>query len=129
MAKIDYSKMTNSRFVLSFDFELGWGCLERSLWVERQKKSVYDQLREVLPKFLEELRALELNASWAVVGAMIDEPRSRDFSYLPDSVRNSVIQFCEHSESKTNDGRDLFDLLLSSSQKDIVSHSLSLIHI
>ena len=119
-------KSSLGTFTLSFDFELGWGCTERGLWVEREKTGVYDEMRVVLPKFLAALDEMEFPATWAVVGAMIHDPSKRDFTHLPDAAKRIVEHFNSSSNRTTNDGRDLMDFLLNTRiQHRIACHSYS----
>ncbi|MDZ7662815.1 polysaccharide deacetylase family protein [Thiohalophilus sp.] len=116
----------NSRVILSLDFECGWGGIESGRYLTREKNGVYKRLRPILKQFLVELDALEFPAVWATVGAMVSSPEPGDFSHLPESVQERICRFLVESESKTQDGRDLFDALLSSSvAHEIASHTFS----
>ena len=113
-------------FTLSFDFELGWGCTERGLWVNRERAGVYDEMRVVLPRFLAALDSMQFPATWAIVGAMVHDPEKRDFSHLPDRARSFVEHFNKMSTNSSNDGRDLMELLLKTQiQHRIACHSYS----
>ena len=35
-------------FIISFDFEIGWGSIENGLWYEYEKNGVYRELRDTL---------------------------------------------------------------------------------
>ena len=119
--------MTNkAKFVLSLDFELGWGSIENELWKRREAKGVYENLRTVLPLFLEEMDVLEIPVTWAFVGAMLDEPGKRQFHHLPKAIRNQTISFVSNAKQKTVDARDLFDMILGSRVKHAFgSHTYS----
>lgn len=109
------------KFILSLDFELGWGSIENSLWKAREKRGVYKRLRSILPVFLSELDALELPVTWAFVGAMMVAPDKRKLDHLPLNIKNLTTSFSQTAENQTTDARDLFDQILSTK----IKHSLS----
>ena len=113
-------------FLLSFDFELGWGCAESGYWRQREKNRVYDDLRNTLPRLLSILDSLQLPVTWAIVGAMCQPSVKRDFSHLPHAAREIVEGFSNESVSTSNDGCDLLDLVRNSDvDHKIACHSYS----
>lgn len=115
-----------AEFILSLDFELGWGSIENGLWKPRETKGVYEKLRSVLPVFLRELDALEIPVTWAFVGAMLDDPEQRTFDHLPQDIKNKTLSFVKQAKSNTTDARDLFDMILDSRTKHALgSHTYS----
>lgn len=110
-----------AKFILSLDFELGWGTIESGLWKTREKKGVYKRLRSVLPVFLSALDALEFPVTWAFVGAMIEEPNKRKLDHLPLDIKNLTTSFSQSAESSTTDARDLFDRIIGVKTKHFLS--------
>ena len=102
------------RVTVSLDFECGWGVIGNNQWKAREAGGVYRELRPVLKKFLNCLDAAELPCTWAVVGAMVENPNDRCFEHLTGEFGKKVKMFNSVSESQTNDGRDLLDTVLAS---------------
>lgn len=122
--------MTNNpkiaKFILSFDFEIGWGDVTNTRWMKREKNGVYDNLRIKLKELLNEMDALELPATWATVGAMISPPDKVFLDHLPDKAKKVVYATIKSAKASSFDGRDLFESLLQSKAKhSIASHSFS----
>lgn len=121
--------MTNTRqanFILSFDFEIGWGDVTNPRWIKREKADVYIRLRKVLKEILYELDTLNLPATWATVGAMITSPENLTLDHLPEVAKDVVHTALKSAKTDSFDGRDLFEMLLSSKTKhSIASHSYS----
>lgn len=105
------------RITVSLDFECGWGVIGNGQWQDREKNGVYRELRPVLKSFLSYLDAAEFPCTWAVVGAMVENPVDRFFDHLTGEFGEKVEQFNSQSESQTNDGRDLLDAVLASSAR------------
>lgn len=101
------------KVTISLDFECGWGYVSDGSWYDRQSKGVYKNLRPALNRFVTRLDELEFETSWAVVGAMIDVPRQRDFSHLKGSYAKAIQRFASDAEEMTHDGRDLLDMVTS----------------
>ena len=113
-------------FTVSLDFELGWGAIETGLWRMREDKDVYSKLRPTLKRIANLLDELEISLTWATVGAMISAPSQEDFDYLPLPFQSRAKEFLASAASTSKDGRDLFDLVASTSTpQDIGSHSFS----
>lgn len=115
-----------AEFMISFDFELGWGNVHMTKWRERQAKGVYTNLRKVLPEMLAEMDALQVPATWATVGAMIERPANRDFGHLPNKWRPLVIASLAESEPQTFNGKDVFEMVLAAKSRHVIGcHSFS----
>ena len=115
-----------ANIIISFDFEIGWGDVTNTRWVAREKSGVYKRLRSVLKELLNEFDTLEFPASWATVGAMITPPDQVELEHLPQDAKKLVHSVLQSAHQDSFDGRDLFEMLLSSRTKhSIASHSYS----
>lgn len=111
---------------ISLDFELGWGAIESRLWKSREKRGVYRDLRNVLPRFVARLDALEIPLTWATVGAMVSRPTVADFDHLPATTKGDTLAFLRDADEATRDARDLLDTILGArTTQDIGSHTFS----
>lgn len=100
------------KVVISLDFELGWGVLESELWKQRERMSIYVNLRSVLDNLIAVLKESEIATTWAIVGAILaSDEKELDLEHLPESYRNAVIKFCRESSEMTRNGQDLIDKL------------------
>lgn len=99
--------------ILSFDFEIGWGDVSNPMWRVRERNGVYKRLRDVLPRILDRMDRLAIPATWATVGAMVEDPHQRDFSYLPEQWRNCVERVLGEAEPPSFNGADLFEMVLN----------------
>ncbi len=116
----------NAEFVISFDFELAWGNVHMTKWRERQAKGVYKNLRIVLPTMLQEMDDLQIPATWATVGAMVETPDKRDFSHLPQRWRDVVTATLKDAEPESFNGRDVFEMVRAARQQHVIGcHSYS----
>ena len=114
------------RFILSFDFEIGWGSIESGLWRPREAAGVYERLRPEMNRLLAEMDALETPATWAAVGAMIDAPAPDRFDHLPDEAAAAARAFLAEALPATQDGRDLWDRVhRAEAGHDLGSHTYS----
>ena len=98
---------------LSLDFECGWGYVSDGSWRAKETSGVYRNLRAALKRFTRRADELEMSFCWAVVGAMIQNPKDRSFEHLPGKYASKIAGFLEDSEETTHDGRDLLDLVSS----------------
>jgi len=119
--------MTLPAFVLSFDFEIGWGDVTNGRWIARERRGTYVRLRKVLPRLLAAMDELELPATWATVGAMIAPPDTRDYSHLPADAARIVAESIARGEKASFDGIDLFEAVLAHERTGhrIACHSYS----
>ncbi len=118
--------MINSKVILSFDFEIGWGDVTNERWKKRERNGVYKKLRKVLPEILSTMDEYEFPATWATVGAMFDHPKNRDFSHLPTKAKDLVNSVLKAAKPDSFDGRDLFESVIGSKTSHLIaSHSYS----
>ena len=115
-----------ARVFITFDFELGWGAIETNRWRVLEHMGVYNRLWAIIPKILSEMDRLEIPASWATIGAMIDPPSPDQFSHLPDFIQQKFRAFLKKAQQRTKDGRSLFEAILTAKiHHEIASHSFS----
>ena len=115
-----------AEFIISFDFELGWGSIENGLWKTREKKGVYKRLRSIFPTLLSELDALQIPVTWAFVGAMLESPGKIKLDHLPIGIRELSNDFLASAENATTDARDLFEQIFDTNIKhNLSSHTYS----
>jgi len=114
------------KVIFSFDFELGWGDITNAVWKQREANGIYKKLRRVLPDMLNTMDACDFSATWATVGAMIEQPPFRDFSYLTEAQRRVVEDSIRVGEPETFNGIDLFESVLNANtHHQIACHSYS----
>lgn len=112
--------------IISFDFEIGWGDVTNTRWAKREKSGIYKKLRFVLKDLLSEFDSLEIPATWATVGAMTTAPKELSLDHLPEKAKNTVHHVLKTAQNDSFDGRDLFEMVLSTDVKhSIASHSYS----
>jgi len=96
---------------ISMDFECGWGSVEDGNWRSREAAGVYDTLRPAMRRYLDALDRFQVPCTWACVGAMIDDPKARDLSYLKGSYDRKTREFLAEAKPNTIDGRDLLAMI------------------
>lgn len=112
--------------VISFDFEIGWGDVTNENWRMREATGVYKRLRAVLPEILAEMDRLDIPATWATVGAMIDDPERLKLDHLPARARSIVDNVLATANPDSFDGRDLFAMVKDArANHRIACHSYS----
>lgn len=103
---------TIGRIRVSLDFECGWGVIAGGQWRANQAAGVYRDLRPALKRFTQRLDELELPFTWAVVGAMVDDPTKRSLSHLRGRFAKEARDFLDDADETTFDGRDLLDMIM-----------------
>ncbi len=103
--------MATGKVRISLDFECGWGVAADGQWRANQAAGIYRDLRPALKHFTKQLDDLEFALTWAVVGAMIDDPEKRDFSHLRGQYARDIGEFLAEADEATIDGRDLLDTI------------------
>jgi hypothetical protein len=113
-----------ARFLLTFDFELGWGAIESGRWRAREAAGVYRRLRQRLPELLALLDELDVPATWATVGGMLVPRGQHDLDYLPPALADLTRAALREGEATSFDGRDLFERVVTSrARHQIASHT------
>lgn len=100
----------SSALVVSLDFELGWGVLDSEDWRTRERNGLYRNMRPVLSKLFDHLRAWQCPTSWAAVASMFEsDQEALALEHLPDGYRKAVNHFVREAEAATRDARDLME--------------------
>ena len=110
-----------SKIVLTFDFELGWGCLENGLWKIREKKGIYKRMSYVLDTLLTQMEVMEIPATWATVGGMLQNISDMDLDYLPDNYKDMVFSALRSADKQTFNGHTLFEKICNSKVKHVIA--------
>lgn len=113
------------KLVITFDFELGWGALENGRWREREKAGVYEGLRQVLPQLVRELVRLNVPATWAVVGGMMDPEVADKLEHLPIELRRVTARALKDANRSTFYGSDLVSMVEGKTGQYFAHHSYS----
>lgn len=117
------------KFVISFDFEMGWGVLDTPAWQRREALGVYDRLRSVLPELVTHLKDRELDSTWAVVANMfVGGIEKMDISHLPDSYKGAIRKFLAESKRSTWDASDLLGVINDQKTIEIATHTATHIY-
>lgn len=99
-----------AKLVISFDFELGWGVLDSSLWKIRQHSGLYSRLRPVFSGLIDVLEQAQLPTTWAMVSSMlIDREADLAFDHLPVSYRRHATTFFREADRETRCAIDLLE--------------------
>ena len=85
--------MQTSIFTLSFDFEIGWGDITNG---EMGKSVSVEERLITCVLFYQDYsvnwKSMEIPATWATVGAMVDDRDNQKFEHLPEKARHIVTQ-------------------------------------
>ena len=111
---------------LSFDTELGWGGIESGRWRQRQAQGTYDRAREAMKTLLEEMDALEIPATWAVVGGLLERPGRHDFDHLPLPARLGAQTALREGDEATFHAPSLIEAILGArTSHELACHTYS----
>jgi peptidoglycan/xylan/chitin deacetylase (PgdA/CDA1 family) len=97
--------------VLSFDVELGWGALDSDQWRRREARGVYRRTREAMRTLTRRMRELEVGATWAVVGALLERRGEHALDHLSDGRRRRVERALREAEETTFWGVDVLEAI------------------
>lgn len=112
--------------MITFDVELAWGAIESGPWRRRERLGVYKRTRDVIHTLITTMDALEIRASWAIVGGLMEEPGRQKLEHLPNRAREQIDRAITSGQPDSFDGRDLIEIISSSKIKqELCSHSYS----
>ena len=112
--------------VISFDVELAWGAIESDRWMPRQASGVYECTRDATRQFLDALATHEIEATFAIVGGMLETPGKWVLDHLPEQARDKTWRALRDGNLSSFHGRDLFEMIVQSRiRHPIASHSYS----
>jgi peptidoglycan/xylan/chitin deacetylase (PgdA/CDA1 family) len=111
---------------LSFDTELGWGGIESGRWRQRQDQGTYDRARETIRTLLKEMDALEIPATWAVVGGLLERPGHHDLDHLPPPARLAAQTALREGDEATFHAPGLIEAILGArTSQELACHTYS----
>jgi peptidoglycan/xylan/chitin deacetylase (PgdA/CDA1 family) len=130
-------QQTNGAFVISLDFELYWGILDKHSLVDR-KQYFLDTREKAIPGILSLFRQYRIHATWATVGMLFCDGREQLQATLPSIKPNYTNpRLSSYEYIKTNPlGRSeqedpyhfapsLIKIIASHEGQEIGSHSFS----
>lgn len=97
--------------VISFDTELGWGAIENGLWRRREAAGVYEKTRQALGLLLKRMDSLEIPATWAIVGGLLEKPGTYDLEHLPLPARRAAERVLSEAREDTFYGPDVVETI------------------
>ncbi len=116
----------SATLTLSFDTELGWGGIESGRWRQRQEQGTYDKAREAIKTLLEEMDALEIPATWAVVGGLLERPGCHDLDHLPSPARLAAQTALREGDEATFHAPGLIETILGArTSHELACHTYS----
>jgi hypothetical protein len=114
------------KLVLSFDLELAWGAIENGYWKRREAAGVYARTRSAVRSLLECMLSLEIPATWAFVGGLLEPAGKHCFDHLPEPLRATVSQALRAGKADSFDGRDVIEsIALSPTPHRFACHTYS----
>lgn len=128
------SPIDKGKFIISLDFELFWGIRDKKT-LEQYQENIYGAW-EVVPKLLNLFTKYQIHATWAVVGAMLSKDENDLNTWLPTVLPqyldqnlspypNYINEFVKPENSKFHHGLALFEMLKTTENQEIGSHSFS----
>lgn len=111
---------------LSFDTELGWGGIESGRWRQRQDQGTYGRAREAIKTLLREMDVLEIPATWAAVGGLLERPGRHDLDHLPPPARLAVQTALREGDEATFHAPGLIEAILGArTSHELACHTYS----
>lgn len=74
----------NGRFIISLDFELHWGGVEK--WNLEEKRLYFLETRNVIPELLEIFARNNIRATWATVGFLFARDKQQLLEFVPSTL-------------------------------------------
>jgi len=74
--------MENGKFIISLDFELHWGAVEK--WNLNNKRDYFDQTRKGIPLTLQLFKKYKIHATWATVGFLFAKNKEQLIAFCPN---------------------------------------------
>jgi len=128
--------MGNGKLIISLDFELHWGAVEK---VELEaKKNYFDVSRESIPVVLRLFEKYKIHATWATVGFLFAKNKEQLMSYIPkkkptyNNTKLSYYKLIENSDIGINEqqdpyhyGHSLISQIINTPNQEIATHTFS----
>ena len=128
--------MNNGTLVISLDFELHWGAVEK--WGVSDTKDKFISTRYAVKEMLNLFASYNIHVTWATVGFLFAEKRSDIIECLPKSLpryKNSALSSYNvldrgelgagESIDKSHYAASIIDLIKSYPNQEIASHTFS----
>lgn len=101
--------MENGKLIISLDFELHWGAVEK--WDLSQKNDYFDTTRKSIPLVLALFEEFEIHATWATVGFLFAKNKEQLLEFSPKTRPIYYNQILNYYKLIDNDeiGNDEID--------------------
>lgn len=128
--------MNTGNLVISLDFELHWGAVEK--WNLKERKEYFDNARTGIPFILDLFDKYQIHATWATVGFLFAKNKSQLKKYIPEirpAYNNSSLDYYKLvdknniGDSELDDpyhyAPSLIELILKTPNQELASHTYS----
>jgi len=128
--------MDQGKFVISLDFELHWGAVEKMNLIERTE--YFNKTREGIPLILDLFEKYNIHATWATVGFLFAKNKTQLLDYLPKvrpTYKNSDLNYYKiiddnligdgESDDPYHYAYSLIKLILNTPNQELASHTFS----
>lgn len=126
--------MEKGKFIISLDFELHWGAVEK--WDLSNKKDYFDTTRKSIPLVLALFEEFGIHATWATVGFLFAKNKEQLIEFLPNerpTYHNKILNYYNLIESneignnETDDpyhfGYSLIKSILNTPNQELGTHT------
>lgn len=128
--------MNNGKLVISLDFELRWGAVEK--WDVSTTRDKFIKTRCVVKEILDLFSLYEIHATWATVGFLFAKNYSEIIDCIPKTLPhydNSSLNYytvlnngeigLDEEDDKSHYAASIIDLIKSYPNQEIASHTFS----
>ena len=128
--------MGNGKFIISLDFELHWGSVEKEKL--EAKKKYFDTARESIPIVLNLFEKYKIHATWAIVGFLFAKNKEQLISYIPKNKptykndKLSYYKLIENNDIGLNEKQDpyhyapsLISQIINTPNQEVATHTFS----
>lgn len=126
--------MKNGKFVISLDFELHWGGVEK--WNIEDKKKYFQDTVKFIPELLQLFESYHIKATWATVGFLFAKDKKQLINYSPKlkptynqkelSYYNIIPAIDKDEKSDPlHYAPSLIDLILKTPGQELASHTFT----
>lgn len=128
--------MKTGKFIISLDFELHWGGVEK--WDLHTKKNYFETTRTGIPKMLTLFEQYDIAATWATVGFLFAKDKSQLIRFSPNKkpgYANPALNYynlVQSSQLGQNEQEDpfhfatsLIEKILETPKQELASHTFS----
>jgi peptidoglycan/xylan/chitin deacetylase (PgdA/CDA1 family) len=128
--------MDNGKFIISLDFELHWGAVEK--YKINSRKEYFDITRKSIPKVLDLFKQYDIHATWATVGFLFAKNKKQLLEFLPEqrpSYVNKKLSYyflIDNEEVGKNEDDDpyhfassLIHRIINTPNQELASHTFS----